>query len=519
MLTSFKNKLYGQIILAVFSAVLLILSTAGFGLYWCVFIAFIPLFYALGANKPKPLITGLITGFLYWSVSLSWMTTTFGYFGGAPVPATIGLLFIISAVGGLLFFAPFTTAFTKYKSPLLVSIIFVMLEAIKGAVFFGGVPWLNLAQSQYKNLLILQSVSVYGEYGLSFLIMIINIFIFQIINNYKNKQLYINLALAVITMIFPGIYRTINHIEIDGDEKIAIIQPAYDQKLKWKQEHRLPIIENIFTQIDSLKNQDLGLLVLPESTFPAAVLESPFIIERLKNYSYKFPILFGTNRREYTSFDKGTYKVYNSMVLIQNGNIQIYNKRHLTPFGEYFPFEDVFEPVKKYFFGAGVLFSAGNEDNIFESGCFNIAPVICFESAFSDLLSKPVLNGANIIAAISNDTWFGKNQGKVQHLSVDTLRAVEYGRTVLRATQDGISAVILYNGKIPVVEEKPVPTILEYEAPLVSHMTFFALYGNVWVIPVLIIIALRVIWKKYTIKKQPLKDSPLQKNIKIDNKI
>ena len=110
LMYNFINKWYGQVLLTLLSALLLILSTAGFGLSFTVFFAFIPLLFALNAEKSRPVITGWLLGFLYWAVCLSWMMITFGYFGGAPLPAAFGLLMFIALSGGFFFFVPFTYA-------------------------------------------------------------------------------------------------------------------------------------------------------------------------------------------------------------------------------------------------------------------------------------------------------------------------------------------------------------------------------------------------------------------------
>ena len=467
LMYNFINKWYGQVLLTFLSALLLIISTAGFGFSFTVFFAFIPLLFALDAEKSHSVICGWLAGFLYWSICLSWMMITFGYFGGAPLPASFGLLMFIAVSGGFLFFVPFTyTAAKISKNPIILSLIFVMLEAVKGKVFFGGVPWLNLAQSQYKNTLIVQSVSVFGEYGLSFIIMLINFFLYYIIKDYKNKKNYYMLAAAVIIMYLPGIYRTINPIPYTETKKIAVVQPAYKQEIKWDNNYRIQIISEVNSLVLHAYNAGVDLIVLPESSYPAKVLTTEMIMSVLNKVSEKTPVIFGADRR--IDIDNKS-RLFNTMVLIDNKSLSYYDKRHLTPFGEYFPFEKLLAPVEK----AAVLASSDN-------GIY-AAPVICFESAFSSLAGEPVRMGANMFVIISNDTWFGKNQGRIQHLAVDTIRAVEYGRSVARATQDGISAFIMPDGKIPLKEDRQIPAILIYDVPVTNFMTFYSLAGNIWI--------------------------------------
>ncbi len=481
LLHNFINKWFGQVFLSVFSSTLLILSTAGFGLSWTVFVAFIPLFFALNAENNRPIITGWILGFLYWSVCLSWMMITFGYFGGAPLPAAFGLLMFIAISGGFLFFVPFTYVYAKVsKNPLILSLIFVVLEAVKGKVFFGGVPWLNLAQSQYQNTLILQNVSVFGEYGLSFLIMLINFILYYIICDYKNKKNYYMLALIVLIMILPAIYRMINPINYNATKKIAIVQPAYRQEIKWDNNHRIQIINEVNSLVLQAYNTDVDMIVLPESSYPTKVLSTDMIMSVLNKVSEKTPIIFGADRR--INIDNKS-RLFNTMVLLDNHTFSYYDKRHLTPFGEYFPFENLLKPIKEFFFGAGDMFSPGDNATVLASSRKDIyvAPVICFESAFSSLAGEPIRMGGNLFVIISNDTWFGKNQGRVQHLAVDTIRSVEYGRSAVRATQDGISAFIMPNGKIPLQENRQIPAILIYDVPVTNFITFYSIAGNIWI--------------------------------------
>lgn len=500
LMYNFINKWYGQVLLTLISALLLILSTAGFGLSFTVFFAFIPLLFALNAEKSRPVITGWLLGFLYWAVCLSWMMITFGYFGGAPLPAAFGLLMFIALSGGFFFFVPFTYAAAKIsKNPIILSLIFVMLEAIKGKVFFGGVPWLNLAQSQYQNTLIVQNVSVFGEYGLSFIIMLINFFLYYIIKDYKNKKIYYMLASAVIIMILPGIYRMINPVPYTDTKKIAVVQPAYKQEIKWDNNYRIQIINEVNSLVLKAYNADVDMIVLPESSYPAKVLATDMIMSVLNKVSEKTPVIFGADRR--MNIDNKS-RLFNTMVLLDNKSLSFYDKRHLTPFGEYFPFEKLLAPVKEFFFGPGDMFTPGEKATVLASSKTGIyaGPVICFESAFSSLAGEPVRMGANMLVIISNDTWFGKNQGRIQHLAVDTIRSVEYGRSAVRATQDGISAFIMPDGKIPLKEDKQIPAILIYDVPVTNFMTFYSLAGNIW-------IAILIPLLYYQMKRKKKKDN------------
>ncbi len=471
--------------LTVASAVLLLLSTAGFGISYLVFVAFIPFLYSIDRGGVNPLLSGWLFGFLYFFVGLFWMITTFNFFGGAPLPAAYGILLFISLSGGFVCFAPFAYVAKKYHSqPLIIAMVFVALEIIKSNLFFTGVPWLNLAQSQYKNILILQSVSVFGEFGLSFLIILINLLLYYIIIK-QDKKFYVAItAIVVIIMLTPGVIRTVAPIKIDDHKEVIVYQTGYKQEDKWNNTKRYDIINDLNIKLTQLDRKDKALLLLPESTYPARALDTPFIMDVINNISFDVPVLLGSDRTE--TVDNKT-SLYNSMALINNGQIvDTYEKMHLTPFGEYFPLQTILNPVKEFFFGPGDMFTAGTTPTMFEAGDLKIAPLICYETGFSNLLNYPISQGANIIAMISNDAWFGNLSGKTQHLAIDVMRTAEFGKTALRSTQDGISAVILPNGVIAESIAEPVAHAIIYDAPIVNGRTIYSYIGNLWILFVII---------------------------------
>ena len=484
-----KKDLFINIGLSILSALLLILSSAGFGFSYLVFVAFVPLLFAIKRGGLHPVFSGWITGFLYFLVCLSWMTVTFGYFGGAPMIASVGLLLFIALVGGFFFFVPFAYIARKYSNnPLLLAMVFIALEAAKGALFFGGVPWLNLAQSQYQNILILQFVSWFGELGLSFIIMVINIFVFRIVTEPNKKRQVIALSCAVIVMIIPGIINKASQNQYEITKNVKIIQPGYKQEDKWTRDKVMNIIQDMNKRIITTDKNHIDLIVMPESAYPARVLEVPFIMDILKKVTEKSPVILGTDRR--ITDDSGTVTdLYNSMVLIDNNQEpQIYNKRHLTPFGEYFPFENLLQPIKLFFFGPGAMFSAGDKAALLRANDMKIAPLICFESGFSELLKDSMAMGANMIVIISNDSWFGKNQGRIQHMAVNVMRAAEYGRATVVATQDGISGFIMPSGEIKQMITEQTPAELTCEIPITEKNTIYSSIRYIWIAFVIAII-------------------------------
>ena len=144
-------------------------------------------------------------------------------------------------------------------------------------------------------------------------------------------------------------------------------------------------------------------------------------------------------------------------------------------------------------------FSRGEyvQDNLVANG-YHLLPLICFEVAFSDQLSANFSNQTDLLLTVSNDAWFGDSHGPHQHLEIVRMRALEFGRPFLRATNNGITAVIDHQGnivkQIPQFEE----AVLSTEVPLVTGLTPYARFTRAidFTIPLLLLLlAFIVQWR------------------------
>ncbi len=134
----------------------------------------------------------------------------------------------------------------------------------------------------------------------------------------------------------------------------------------------------------------------------------------------------------------------NRAVLYQEGEILAhYDKTRLVPFGERFPFREVLGPVYGFFFRSFGLGELG--DRVPGEALRPLGPygaLICYESAFPSVARGLVREGAKVLVLLTNDAWFGPSYGGLQHLAIGRLRAVETGRWLLRAGNDGVTASI-----------------------------------------------------------------------------
>jgi apolipoprotein N-acyltransferase len=195
--------------------------------------------------------------------------------------------------------------------------------------------------------------------------------------------------------------------------------------------------------IEKALKETTDLLVLPEAVFPVFLELYKDLYDYLLNVSYKKPLLFGNIRMDFIN-----NKYFNSIFYINNGNIDLYDKIHLVPFGEYFPLQKLFKPVKYYFFGDSDAFSRGTLIHAFQLKKIIFAALICYEGAYTGLVQQFMKKQPDFIAINTNDSWFGNSIGRFQHLAIATLRASETSTFIVRAAQSGISACIGPDGKL-----------------------------------------------------------------------
>jgi len=141
---------------------------------------------------------------------------------------------------------------------------------------------------------------------------------------------------------------------------------------------------------------------------------------------------------------------YNAAILFRDGKIvETYRKIHLVPFTEYFPYKQALPGIYRWLRYADTHFwEKGREYTVFESDGVKFSTPICFEDTFGYLCRNFIREGADVLVNMTNDSWSESVAAEMQHMSMGVLRAVENRRSVVRATNGGITAIIDPNGKI-----------------------------------------------------------------------
>lgn len=482
-----KKLNFKHILLPILSALLLIFASPGALSGYIVFFALVPLIISARQSGNKELvITIIIFSLSYYLINLHWITIAVSHFGNAPL--FVGYLVLVLFILYLtVYWVIFLYFFRSGYGVILLSLLFVILEIVRGRLFT-GFPWLNLGSFVYDIPFFKLNASLIGEQGLSFLIILSNLLIYKFIHLKHLK--YLGAFIALIFISFGSGY--ILQLTANPPEKFTsftIIQPSYKQENKWNPEKKKTITNNVLSMLEENMDTESDIIVLPESVFPAFVENEQDLYGKIQKLSEEKPLIFGSIR---LNREKGkNLKLFNSVYYVNDNKTKIYDKIHLVPFGEYFPFKTIFKPINYYFFGDAEDFSAGDSVSIFMHDGTKMAPLLCYEGAYTNLVNRVTKNDADILVLLTNDSWFGKSLGRFQHLAIDAIRSIEYGRPIVRAAQSGISGCITPQGNIKAGTSIDEKTAVSCSVSSESSPTLFAKLGYSWMLVFIIVYAVR----------------------------
>jgi len=484
------------------STVLLILSFPRVGLWPLAWIAFVPIFIVASDKK-------LFSRFLYFYIfGVIFFFGTLYWLIHVTLVGMIALVLYLAIYFGL--FGLFISGHQSLVTSLFwLPAVWVLLEYARSHMLT-GFCWVILGHSQYLNLPIIQISDLTGAYGVSFLLMIVNVAVWQVFSEprAKSQGSRIRACLIACILIFAtliyGYFRL--HQKIKGQKvRISIVQGNIPQELKWVQEEKEKILEKHISLSMQAKKDNPDLVIWPETAMPVVLELDPFLFNAVSNLAkeIKIPLLTGTMR-----FESKNY--FNSALLFSEEGkvIQHYDKLHLVPFGEYIPLRQPFVFLERL---APIDdFTAGKDYAVFHVARpssrqppFKFSVLICFEDIFPELARSFVKKGAGFLVNITNDAWFKDTAAPCQHLQSSVFRAVENRVFLIRSANTGVSGFISPKGKIIslVKDNKGKSTYVsgydtqEIIIPAKRYFSFYTRFGDIFAL-ICLVIAFLVIIKK-----------------------
>ncbi|OGA39402.1 MAG: apolipoprotein N-acyltransferase, partial [Betaproteobacteria bacterium RIFCSPLOWO2_12_FULL_65_110] len=398
----------------------------------------------LGTESPRrAALLGFLFGLGYFGVGVSWLYVSLHDFGGMPAPLA-ALATALYCAYLALFPALVGSLQARLGAPAVVRLVlvipglWVLAEWLRGWLLT-GFPWLSVGYSQIDTPLA-GFAPLVGVYGVSFALVLLAGLIVLLVAGGRRTR--IGAAAGIVALLAAGAaLRAVEWTAPSGNPlKVALVQGNIAQSLKFEPGRYAGTLAAYLRLVEGTQAR---LIVLPETAIPRflAAIDARYL-DRLAQHARRQDgdLLLGVPMADRA----GRY--YNSVVTLGAAPPQSYSKSHLVPLGEFVPPE--FGWIVRVLRIPLSDFSRGPDhpEPLAVAG-ERVAVNICYEDAFGEEIIRQ-LPQATLLANVSNVAWFGDSLAPEQHLEISRMRALETGRTMLRATNTGVTAIIDPGGRI-----------------------------------------------------------------------
>ncbi|HEY3180502.1 MAG TPA: apolipoprotein N-acyltransferase [Casimicrobiaceae bacterium] len=401
--------------------------------------------------------TGFAFGIGLFGVGVSWVYIALETFGGMPTAiaiiataAMVGYLALWPAIAGYV-----TVRFTRERSVsrvIVAAALWTVCEWLRGFLFT-GMPWLSIGYAELPGSFLAGYAPIGGVFLVSLTVALIAAMVALIYDAVvvgQRRRAVIAIAVCVALYLGGGALLRLEWTRPEGAPlAVSLVQGNVLQEVKFDPEFR----ERTFDIYARLVEQSRGrLIVLPESAYPMFSDEVPdrVLLHLVRTASARGgDLLLGLFTAEPPLPGNDEPRYFNTVVTLGSGDLQLYRKRHLVPFGETIPGKAVLGWLIR-----GVLAipladqtpGAAMQAPLSVAGTY-VAVNICYEDAFGSELIDGA-RSARILVNVTNDAWYGNSIAAWQHNQIAAMRALELGRPMLRATNTGITSAIGHDGRV-----------------------------------------------------------------------
>ncbi len=455
------------------SGLLLALAYPRSDLFLLAFVALVPLLMSLeGASRGRALACGYACGAVFFGALLYWVAPVMSRYGGLSRP--LALLFLALLVFYLASYVAVFAAFLAWSwrrvgplSLLVCPVAWVALEILRGRMLT-GFPWGLLGYSQVPNLPLLQAAAFGGIYAVSLLVMAANAGLALLAIRPAprlGRPLGIGLLLLVAAVEIAGALVLQGAPAVPRESvRVAALQPNVAQDRKWRPNETGRILADLVRMTRAAAAAGAKVVVWPESSSPLsirrpdlgvgagsrpAVQPDDAYVALLSGLARELDISLIVGSVDYRSA-AGGLRAYNSAVpVLPDGTLGApYDKVHLVPFGEYVPLAHLLFFVNRMVGGAIAEFAPGTSFAPLPTGAGEAATFVCYEAIFPELVRRLAGQGGVFMVNLTNDAWFGRSPAAAQHFAMAVARTAENRRSLVRAANTGISALVDPYGRV-----------------------------------------------------------------------
>lgn len=387
-------------------------------------------------------------------------------------------------------------------------VVFIVLWLAWEHVYFDieiSWPWLVLGNAFATSLRLVQWYSLTGALGGSLWILVASVLCFLMIDSLCNgRKAAVPASALAIVVLLPAIISIASYYsyeETDNPIEVVAVQPNVDPFAKYGVTPQEGIDESLLSLAGSVATPNTHYIITPETFTFDINLDNPAGNDSYQRYQALFDrypqanVLLGaltysfyrTSARPTNSarqMGDRWYDVFNSAIVFdREGLFNYYHKSKLVPGVEIIPYQHYVPFLGKLvakFGGSSTSYGVMHEMKALKGNDGNmVAPMICYESIYGDYSRNAVKEGANFLAVITNDGWWGDSPGYRQHFRFASLRAIENRRDVVHVANTGISGFINQRGDVLQRTGWWVPTAIVGNVNTNDSLTPFSVHGDV----------------------------------------
>ena len=508
------------IISVLLTSLLLIVSWPPLSFTPLLFIAFVPLFMMI--DKERSWFKGWLKIYMslfFWSLgTMYWIGNTKVDSIGLAIMVVAWLLIPLFQSVPMLIFMMLRRRYERVQIWYLMPFLWVSYEYLHSHWQL-SFTWLNIGFGLSSWPWITQFYEITGFLGGTWLVMSINVLLFQLYTHRTHRKIAAKFGYACLGLILSVIIlNSILHNNGAGTTtaKVAIIQPNTDP-YEVLDEHSLKRqVGLVQSATNNLREAGVDLVVLPEGYLRSA-MSAPFILDSIDNQpvvkalkqvsmNIKAPILTGfigfrlfANNPPSAALPTGDgryFSMYNGAMLIAHDqDTQIQLKNNLVPFMERIPYLEhfsFFESFKLKLNQAKVSYEKDDLINTFIYKNLRIGTLICLDALYTDYATKFIRKEANLIAIIANDGWAGKTSGYHQNAAYASAVATSLNRDIARSATTGKSLFLDQNGRKYKITNWDESRVIVHQVRLHEHFSIYARFGD-WMGIVSILISIGIV--------------------------
>lgn len=444
------------------------------------------LFYLLLGTQERraAFFTGWWFGVGQYAVGVSWIYVSIRVYGSASLPLGVGLVAVF--VAGMALFTGLATLlvggrFNRLQRGAIFVAAWLFVEWLL-TWFLTGFPWLFAGYAGFS-LPVVHLAPIGGVMLVSTALVGTAVALVLAVAYRATVRYALAGLLAVVWLSGWGLGGVV-WTEPGEARRVALVQGNIPQELKWSRGYATTIRER-YERLSS-PVWDLDLVIWPEA---AVTSWWPQSRSYLRSLAARGSATFVTGVPIIEFFQEDVF-IYNGAVLTDRDVELTYQKRRLVPFGDYVPFEEALRGLIAFFDLPMSNARRGPDDQnvLVDQHGFSIGMAICYEVAYGELVRRDAAR-SDVLATISNDTWFGASIGPHQHLAIARMRAIETSRYMLRSTNNGVTAVIDSAGRVSAQLPQFEEGVLNAEFFPTRGSTPYVRFGNLWIFIVFTVLA------------------------------